>query len=309
MVDLSPERAKYLTGTDMKILMGLVPVEWGTPLDVYNHKVLGFQHHTEDNDAREWGRRLEDVVAQKFLDENPDLKLIHDNEFFHKGYFGGTIDRVFRDDDGHRVGLEVKTSSDSPWSYPPDHVLVQVHTYMLLDQADEWHVAALFNGRKYRSYRIERNEDLIQQIQERGDWFMEEHILPQIPPSEDERCESSLPDDLDPTRRNATTEQDKWFAEWMRLGGRIAELEAERSSVEAKLKGSYGNIKSLVFAGGFKLDYGYVNNKPSVDTKSLWEWAKQRLDPKECAAVEAQATKPGKSFRRFGKVTQGEPIE
>ncbi len=87
-------------------------------------------------------------------------------------------------------GLECKTASEylsklfgeEGTDQIPDYYLTQCLWYMKLTGFQVWHLAVLIGGNKFRMYRIERDDDLIESIfkQVKAFWF--NHVIADVPP-------------------------------------------------------------------------------------------------------------------------------
>lgn len=141
-------RQTGLGGSDIATALGLSP--WKTQLELWAEKV-GKAESVRQNDAMEWGSRLEAAIFQKFKDENPSLRC---------SYAGGTVRHdkhpfLLATPDGF-IGndgiLEIKTSGHCPWEEVPLHYLLQVQHYMYVMGRKQAWFAVLFNGTDYREY-------------------------------------------------------------------------------------------------------------------------------------------------------------
>lgn len=303
---LDPRRSQVLTGTDMCILLGAVPEDWGTPLDVYNHKVLGMMKSVDETESMEWGKRLEDAVAQKFHSRHPELVQVHDNVFVSNGIFGGTPDRVYLNPETNKyVLLEVKTTSDSPWQQPPDRVYIQTHTYhkaFLPPDNNEVELvcAALFNGNKYREYPIPVDNELLQQIQTVGEEFWFNHVSLRIPPPEGKSDESPVIPDDGSTMEVTDQESILLFNQYLIAKADKAKAEATLTPIADEIKAMFKAHRTLVF-GSMKLDYITVPQPAKPDYKACWEWAKSVLPAEQTSPIERASSSKPSSYRRLSE--------
>jgi len=183
------ERKTGIGGSDAAAVVGISP--WKTPFQVYQEK----RGEVEDedlsgNEAVEWGLRLEDVVADAYVDRT-GRKVRRANALQRHPLFDfvvGNFDRVVV---GERRGLECKTvgefgKKDPNWGpdgsdLVPDTYFMQVQHYMAITGFPVWDVAALFGGRHLRVYEVPRHEATIAKmlIIEREFWTC---VLQGIPP-------------------------------------------------------------------------------------------------------------------------------
>lgn len=94
------------------------------------------------------------------------------------GFLFATLDRelpAITGDDGPGI-LEVKAPGflqrDRWIDGPPHHILVQVHAQLLVTGFRWGIVAALFGGQDFRTYRVERDDELLAMLLDAGEGFM-----------------------------------------------------------------------------------------------------------------------------------------
>lgn len=187
------QRKKVIGGTDISAILGMNP--WKSPLSVYLDKT-GVGDGIVENEAMEWGKRLELLIAQKYAEAydcivTPGEFLLHPEY----PYFGGTPDFIvtWKDGLGEALckGLEIKTADirfQRDWGEPgtdevPDHYLLQCQWYLMLTGYETWDLAVLFGGKEYREYKIQRNQPLIDTMVSAGKDFWLRNIEPGIPPA------------------------------------------------------------------------------------------------------------------------------
>lgn len=176
-------RKKCITGTDIAAICGVSP--YRKPMDVYCDK-LSLVEEQPDNAAMEWGRRLENAVADKYAEDN-GVELAKVDFMTRENWMGATPDRLIP---AKKKGLEIKTAGfrtaklfGEPGSdQVPDTYALQVAWYMAVTDMDEWDLAVLINGSDYRVYNIKRSVRLENRLIEIATQFRERHILAQIPP-------------------------------------------------------------------------------------------------------------------------------
>lgn len=174
------ERRKGIGGSDIAAILGLNP--YTTPLQVWLDKVHGSEDI--DNDAMEWGRRLEDVVAQKFADEHPDLTLTTSGLIVDvDGPFLANPDRLTSDGGV----LECKTAGEraaAAWDDDgtPESYLCQLQWYLGVTGRDHGWIACLIGGRRYVERPFERDDRLIDAMRERAAQWWADHVEAMVPP-------------------------------------------------------------------------------------------------------------------------------
>ena len=195
-------RKKGIGGSDVAAILGFSPYK--SPYQLWLDKTGRSERKESQNESAHFGNLLEDVVAkefsrragvkvqrvtqQLFLEEHPwalgniDRAVINPDIAGNVRFKDGalTTDRL----------LECKTASEymsklfgeEGSDQVPDYYLTQCLWYLLITGCKVIDLAVLIGGNKFRMYRIERDEDLIQSIfnQVKAFWF--NHVLADIPP-------------------------------------------------------------------------------------------------------------------------------
>lgn len=193
-------RQSGIGGSDIAAILGVSP--YATAYDVYQSKT---QPVSEDsNEFAYWGTVLEDVVAREFA-KRSGLKVQNVNFMMRHPvhtFAVANIDRavVNRDIAGnvrYKDGklttdqiVEIKTASeyvgknwgDEDSDEVPDQYQCQAQWYMGVTGVDVCHMAVLIGGNKYRQYRIERNQELIDVLFETAHDFWHNHVLAGVEP-------------------------------------------------------------------------------------------------------------------------------
>lgn len=157
-------RRRGLGGSDMGAVMGLS--KWKSAYEVWLEKTG--RADPEDiggKPAVEWGNRLEPVVAAKFADMHPELRVANRYAQMwsreHPCMFAD-IDRMLTLPDGSHAVLEIKTAGQfvqQDWDEGvPPHYLAQVVHYLAVTGWAKAYVAVLIGGNDYREYEIGRDE-------------------------------------------------------------------------------------------------------------------------------------------------------
>lgn len=195
-------RKKGIGGSDVAAILGFSPYK--SPYQLWLDKTGRSERKESQNESAHFGNLLEDVVAkefsrragvkvqrvtqQLFLEEHPwalgniDRAVINPDIAGNVRFKDGalTTDRL----------LECKTASEymsklfgeEGSDQVPDYYLTQCLWYLLITGCKVIDLAVLIGGNKFRMYRIERDEDLIQSIfnQVKAFWF--NHVIADIPP-------------------------------------------------------------------------------------------------------------------------------
>ena len=195
-------RKKGIGGSDVAAILGFSPYK--SPYQLWLDKTGRSERKESQNESAHFGNLLEDVVAkefsrragvkvqrvtqQLFLEEHPwalgniDRAVINPDIAGNVRFKDGalTTDRL----------LECKTTSEymsklfgeEGSDQVPDYYLTQCLWYLLITGCKVIDLAVLIGGNKFRMYRIERDEDLIQSIfnQVKAFWF--NHVIADVPP-------------------------------------------------------------------------------------------------------------------------------
>ncbi len=158
-------RKTGIGGSDAAAAAGIDP--WRSPIALYLDKI-GEAPEIEENEAMEWGTRLEPVVAEKFSDVT-GLKIQRRNAILHHPEHTWMLANVDRLIVGRNEGLEIKTASEyakGDWDgdEAPARYILQCMHYMAVTGYQAWWIAVLIGGNKFRYKRIERDEELIQTL-------------------------------------------------------------------------------------------------------------------------------------------------
>ena len=182
-------RKNGIGGSDVASIMGLN--KYSSPLNVWLVKT-GREPSPDlsDNQAVEWGNRLEDVVAAKFAEEHPELQVRRRNATMvsiKRPWAFANIDRWVTDGKGNVGILEVKTAGmrrAADWDNGvPLYYMTQVMHYMSVTGYQYAWVAVLIGGQEYREYYIERDENDIAAINNYVDTFWHDFVAADTAPA------------------------------------------------------------------------------------------------------------------------------
>ncbi|MFH8577200.1 YqaJ viral recombinase family protein [Streptomyces zaomyceticus] len=181
-------RRSGIGGSDVAAILGLD--KYRGPRHVFEAK---HGRDTEaDNEAMEFGRELEDVIARSFSRRSgiaistPPGTLVHTE----RAWMLANVDRYALDEAGAVVApVECKNRSEyqaDDWEDGvPDSPAIQAHWYMAVGGWEYAWVAALIGGNRLRYHRLERDEELIGYLTETcGGWY-QRHVVEGYPPPAD----------------------------------------------------------------------------------------------------------------------------
>lgn len=179
-------RKQGIGGSDAGAVCGLNP--YRTAIQVYYDKT---SDSTEDidNEAMRQGRELEEYVAKRFC-EASGKRVRRANAMFYdekNPFMLADVDRMIV---GENAGLECKTASpysEEKWREDkiPLSYQLQCYHYMSVCNADAWYIAVLIYGRDFKYYRIERDNEVIENLIRIEKEFWNEYVLKQVLPDPD----------------------------------------------------------------------------------------------------------------------------
>lgn len=193
-------RRSGIGGSDIAAIVGASP--YATAYDIYQSKTE--EPEDEESEFAYWGHILEDTVAREFS-KRMDLKVQNVNFLMRHpehSWAIANIDRAIvnpaiagnvRFKNGELTTdmiLECKTASEyvgKDWGEEetdevPDQYQCQGQWYMAVTNAQVLYMAVLIGGNKFRIYRIERNQELIDYLFSEAESFWFNHILAGVSP-------------------------------------------------------------------------------------------------------------------------------
>lgn len=179
-------RKQGIGGSDAGAVCGLNP--YRTAIQVYYDKTSDSVEDV-DNEAMRQGRELEEYVARRFC-EASGKKVRRANAMFYdekNPFMLADVDRMIV---GENAGLECKTASpysEEKWRDDkiPLSYQLQCYHYMSVCNADAWYIAVLIYGRDFKYYRIERDDEVIENLIRIEKEFWNEYVLKQVIPDPD----------------------------------------------------------------------------------------------------------------------------
>lgn len=189
--DLSHEewlqyRKQGIGGSDAGAICGLNP--YVSPMSIFYEKTReGIEDL--DNESMRQGRDLEDYVARRFMEET-GLKVRRSHAMYQNEEYPFMLANVDRLISGDNMGLECKTASAyhaDKWTGDsvPAHYELQCHHYMAVTGAKAWYLAVVILGKDFKYKKIERDEELIQNLTVIEKDFWVNHVLTDTIPDPD----------------------------------------------------------------------------------------------------------------------------
>lgn len=183
-------RKNGIGGSDAGAICRLNP--YSSALDVYYNKTSeSIEMDNFDNEAMRMGRDLEAYVAERFCEETGFKVRRSNNMYAHKKYpfMIADVDRLIVGQD-KVIGLECKTAS--PYSSDkwkdgniPAHYLAQCYHYMAVLDADCWYLAVVIYGKEFKWIKIERDEEIINNLIQIEKNFWENNVIAGVLPDPD----------------------------------------------------------------------------------------------------------------------------
>lgn len=241
-------RKKGIGGSDVAAILGFSPYK--SPYQLWLDKT-GRSEKKAQNESAHFGHLLEDVVAKEFS-RRAGLKVqrVTQQLFLEDHPWAlGNIDRAVinpeisgnvRFKDGALTTdqlLECKTASEymsklfgeEGSDQVPDYYLTQCLWYLMITGCQIIHLAVLIGGNKFRMYRIERDEDLIQSIFEQVKSFWFNHVIADVPP--DPTC---FDDVLHRWSKHVVGKQVEANFEQIKLGEELVAVQNRQKSDKAR---------------------------------------------------------------------------
>lgn len=254
------ERRTGIGGSDAAAVLGLNP--WRSPLAVYAEKI-GAADDAEENEAMLWGTKLEPLVLDHFGSVTgrivrPAQTLLRSKTH---PWILATLDGIQESEDRGEGQVEIKcTGLAEKWEEgPPPYVLAQVQHQLHVTSYPYASVAALFNGKSFAWWDIERDEEFIAHMLdvEAEFWGRVELREPPDPgPTWGDRQTLAR---LYPKDSGAIVQLDDSFTV---VDQRLEELKAEKKKIEAQimagenaLKGIIGDASMAVLPSGISYSY------------------------------------------------------
>jgi putative phage-type endonuclease len=189
--DFSPDRTKYIGGSDIGAILGLS--RFRSPLEVWMEKT-GKEVKQLDSLPLRFGSFAEEFVASEYA-RSTGFELLHDESIHihpEHSFMSAHIDRFVLEScsaSPSRI-LECKTANpfaSSEWGEigsdeVPMSYLCQCIWYMAITNLDRVDLAVLFGNSDFRIYEITRDIELEKMVIQKATTFWQEHVLKDAPP-------------------------------------------------------------------------------------------------------------------------------
>lgn len=267
-------RKQGIGGSDAGAVCGFNP--YRTAIQVYYDKTSG-EIEEIDNEAMRQGREFEAYVAGRFT-EATGKKVRRANAMFYdeaNPFMLADVDRMVT---GENAGLECKTASPymaDKWKDGriPLSYQIQCYHYMSVCHTDAWYIAVLIYGKEFKYYRIERDEQIIDNLIRIEKSFWENHVKAGIMPDPDgsKIAEQVIAEYFPETsgRSITLTGFDDKLRRRQELVGIMERMETEKKQIDQELKIYLGDAETAENEH-FRVSWKNVS-RSSLDEKRLKE--------------------------------------
>lgn len=265
-------RKKGICGTDAGAITGFNT--YVTAFSVYRDKTSD-EISEFDNEAMRQGRDMEDYVARRFMEETGKqvrrANAIYKNE--KHPIMLADFDRLIV---GEKAGLECKTVSPysaDKWSDGkiPMHYQMQVQHYLAVSGYECWYIAALIFGRDFIIRKIERDEELINNLTVIEENWWEKHIVENtIPEPDGSTAYTKLLNEYYHNDRDKTVKlygMDKTLERRGEIDSLIRKLNTEKEAIDQRIK---INLEDASYGETEKYKVSWIDTVQNrIDSKKL----------------------------------------
>lgn len=234
-------RKMGIGGSDAGAICGLNP--YSTAIHVYADKTSQ-ETEVNDNEAMRQGRDFEEYISERFV-EATGFKVRKANAIFYHEEYPFMLANVDRLIVGGQIGLECKTTNllnADKWKdgEVPPHYLLQCYHYMAVTGAKAWYIAVLIFGKEFKYAKVERDEDIIQNLIQLEEEFWYNHVCKQCMPEPD--GSKAADDIINRYFRSAEKKAillhgfDEALLRREELNGWIQKMEQEKRKIEQDIK-------------------------------------------------------------------------
>lgn len=270
-------RTKSIGGSDCGSILGMN--KWESPYSLWVKKVYPdlIKENQSENEFIYWGNELEDVVAKEFEKRTGKKVRKHNFMMYHSDYdfISANVDRFIV---GENAILECKTASEykkSEWldDNIPGSYMAQCYHYMAVTGVDAAYIAVLIGGNHFVWKKIERDDEVIDQIIKKEVTFWNDHVLTKEAPEIDSTDATSSA--LNKFWRNTIDEtlnlQDDTstiLKAMTSIDNQIKELKEQRVGYENQIKSLLGEHERGLALDGSQATWKRQKQK-RIDTKRL----------------------------------------
>lgn len=279
-------RRQIITASRMAALLGCDPRQ--DALDVYVDMVKPEEPEEDRDDAlddpRLWGRVLEEPIARTVASKL-DWDIVMGGALLlsrKHPHIGATLDAEIRPRTGPEwLVYEGKTVSafkrrdwDEAAGLPPDHILVQAQTQLLVTQAPQAIVFALVGGNQPIRVPVYPDAELHAVMVEAVEEFLEQvrQLDPPPPTMRSEQALRRLYPNENGGRIQLTGEEAEWTRELQELAARRLDCEKREKEIKNRIRAAMGEAS-------------FAELPEDVGGKRVWKWVTEHRS--ERAAIPA----------------------
>lgn len=162
-------RQHSIGGSDAPVIAGVSP--YATPLALWLEKLNGPGEDTTTLPMRV-GNALEQLILDEWSNETgravvPVNDTLADKELsFITAHIDGMVAGELEGVEAKSVGFAGDEWGPSDTDLVPPYVFIQCSHYLMVTGWQRWHVGAIFGGREFRHYTLERNDAIINRLRE-----------------------------------------------------------------------------------------------------------------------------------------------
>lgn len=269
------QRRNFLGSSDMAALVGLDP--FTSRSDVYLEKIGELEDADEEGLPLKIGKVFETAVIDLFAELQG--KTIQRNVRFESGIYAVNTDGY---EPIENENVEAKTTGKveewgDPWTndVPEQHIIqcnIQMYCITMVTGRDckKTFIPVLLPGHRslqFRTYCVERNDNLINDLIAIGNAFWNDHVLPRVPPQPFEPREELIKR-IRRIPNSIADIPDELITEWMtanqvRLAAEKAELSAKQRLLGALGTAEAGESQRGQFVTYFEQSRAGYEVKPS----------------------------------------------
>lgn len=270
-------RQRGIGASEAAAVLRLSPYQ--TPLGLYLDKV-GLAPPVEETEAMRLGLLLEPVLAKLYTERTG--RAISATQVFRwhpeRRHACATLDAV--DDAGDLVEFKSIGAfaargriGDEDTDALPEHWLIQAQQQMAVFDAPRVRFGVLVGGQSFKTFTVDRDEDLAGIVLERVERFWTDHVEPRRPP-EASGLDVGLLSRIRPEPGGPVVELPPELVltaeSYDGLGRQIKALEAHRDDRKARLLAAMGPAERAVLLGGWQLSRSVRTRKEHVIKESTW---------------------------------------
>ena len=290
------DRSKFLGGSDISAVLGISP--WRTPLDLYLDKI---KPRAEGERKRIFTRgiRWEGVVAEMLVErlkhDGHDVEIVASNNRYRDDehdFMAAEIDFEVRLNGSDEItNVELKTVhpfkmrdwGESDSDRMPTHYTAQVMWGLGVTKRRSGILAALFGADELRAYPVERDDETVSALRQRGLDFWQNHVRAGIPPGPINIADTDkLFADTDESVLQADPNVAEWLMRMRFIRAEIKAREAEADSLEFQIRRAMGINTHVLMSNG----------------KTACEWKTRSGSYLDEAALKAAHPKIAREFTR-----------